>query len=109
MTSAQGRIRALNDELRIHHRGGKIVITTGVKALGPLLVRRLDNALAGFNEFDGDSDPHGEHDFGVVELGGHEIMFKIDYYDETLNYLSPDPSNPKVTSRVMTIMLVEEY
>ena len=62
MTSAQERIRALNDELRIRHCGGKIVITTGVKALGPLLVRRLDDALAAFDEFDEDSDPHGEHD-----------------------------------------------
>jgi hypothetical protein len=109
MTSAPERIRALNDELRIHHRGGKIVVTVGVKALGPLLVRRLDDALAAFDEFDEDSDPHGEHDFGVVEVGGREIMFKIDYYDKTLNYLSPDPANPEVTSRVMIIMLVEEY
>jgi hypothetical protein len=45
----------------------------------------------------------------VVEIGDHEIMFKIDYYDVTLNYLSPDPSNPEVTVRVMTIMLAEEY
>lgn len=109
MTSAQERTRALNDELRIHHRGGKIVITAGVKALGPLLVRRLDDALAAFDEFDEDSDPHGEHDFGVVEIAGHDVMFKIDYYDETLNYLSPDPSNSEVTVRVMTLMLVEEY
>jgi len=72
-------------------------------------VRRLDDALAAFDEFDEDSDPHGEHDFGVVEIAGLEIMFKIDCYDETLNYLSSDPSNPNVTKRVMTIMLVEEY
>jgi hypothetical protein len=35
------------------------------------------------NDFDEDSDPHGEHDFGVVEIAGHEIMFKIAYYDRT--------------------------
>jgi hypothetical protein len=109
MISAQERTRALNDELRIHHKGGTIVVTIGVKALGALLLPRVDDAIAAFDEFDEDSDPHGEHDFGVVEVGGHEIMFKIAYCDKELLYLSPDPSNPEVTSRVMTIMLAEEY
>jgi Protein of unknown function (DUF3768) len=109
MTSAQERTRALNDELRIHHRGGRIIITPGVRALGAVLLPRVDEAIATFNEFDEDSDPYGEHDFGVVEVAGHEIMFKIDYYDLTLNYLSFDPANPELTARVMTIMLAEEY
>lgn len=109
MISAQQRTRALNDELRIHHRGGRIVVTTGVKALGALLLPRVDDAIAWFAEFDEESDPHGEHDFGVVQVGGHEIMFKIDYYDTTLSFLSPDPSDAELTVRVMTIMLVEEY
>jgi hypothetical protein len=109
MTSAQERTRALNDELRIYHRGGRIMVTAGVNALGAELIQRVDEAIAAFDDFDEDSDPHGEHDFGVVEIGDHEIMFKIDYYDVTLNYLSPDPSNPEVTVRVMTIMLAEEY
>jgi hypothetical protein len=109
MTSAQERTRALNDELRIHHRGGRIMVTTGVQALGTDMIQRIDQAIAAFDEFDEDSDPHGEHDFGVVEIDGHEIMFKIDYYDQTLTYLSPDPSDPEATVRVMTIMLAEEY
>ena len=37
------------------------------------------------------------------------IFFKIDYYDKALAAHSPDPSDPSVTERVITIMLSEEY
>jgi hypothetical protein len=109
MTSATDPIRTLNDHLRQHHCGGTIVITRGVQALGSETIQAIDQALAAFNQFDQSNDPHGEHDFGSVQVRGVTVLFKIDYYDLGLRYHSPDPADPSVTHRVMTIMLAEEY
>jgi Protein of unknown function (DUF3768) len=109
MTTKTDRIRELNDELRQHLLGGNAVITTGIAALGEEFVARLVKTIAVFDDFCHANDPHEEHDFGSFEVDGHHILFKIDYYDKTFTYLSPDPSNPAVTERVITIMLAEEY
>ena len=58
--------------------------------------------------FTDDNDPHGEHDFGIVEHGGVRSFWKIDYYDREMQMLSPDPADPSVTTRVLTVMLAEE-
>ena len=62
-----------------------------------------------FDSFDPDNDPHGEHDFGEVEVGGLRFFWKIDAYDRALLGGSPDPANPAVTTRVLTIMRADEY
>jgi hypothetical protein len=36
-------------------------------------------------------------------------MFKIDYYDKSLTYHSPNAADPAVTERVITIMRADEY
>lgn len=109
MNEITARIRALNDELRQLHRGGRILTTPGFQALDERTIRKIDRAIADFSAFDERNDPHGEHDFGSVTVAGETVFFKIDYYDLTLSGHSPDPSDPAVTCRVMTIMLAEEY
>jgi len=103
------RIRALNDELRKNLIGGLALITPGVAALGQDVVERIVKTLAVFDDFCEANDPYSEHDFGAFEVDGHKLFFKIDYYDTNLTYHSPDPSDPAVTERVITIMLAEEY
>jgi hypothetical protein len=102
-------VRRLNDRLRRQHQGGRIVITSGVQALGPAFLEAALAAVASFERFDADNDPHGEHDFGALTVEGRRVLFKVDYYDSTLTAGSPDPADPAVTTRVLTIMLAEEY
>jgi hypothetical protein len=103
------RIRALNDELRQRLTGGMALMTPGVAALGQEAVDRIVKTIAVFDDFCHANDPHEEHDFGAFEVDGENLFFKIDYYDESLSCHSPDPANPAVTKRVITIMLAEEY
>ena len=102
-------IRHLNDHLRQSFAGGVLVMTAGVIALGPARQLTILNAVAAFDSFDESNDPYGEHDFGAVEVEGERLFWKIDYYDRDLSAHSPDPADPSVTTRVLTIMLAEEY
>jgi hypothetical protein len=103
------RIRALNDELRQNFGCGLAVMTPGIAALGQEAVERIVKTIAVFDDFCQANDPHEEHDFGSFEADGHTVYFKIDYLDRDLKYHSPDPTDPAVTMRVITVMLAEEY
>ncbi|MGO4524965.1 DUF3768 domain-containing protein [Microvirga sp. 2MCAF35] len=108
-TQTDTRLRNLNDRLRKDRIGGRVVMTHGIAALGPLLVLKIDQAVRAFDAFTPGNDPYGEHDFGSLTVEGHVVMFKIDAYDLDLQYASPDPTDPDVTCRVMTLMLAAEY
>jgi hypothetical protein len=100
------RIRDLNDQLRRSLTGGVLVMTKGIIALGAKCQMTILSAIAAFDVGD---DPYGEHDFGALTVEGERILFKIDYLDRGLTSHSPDPADPTVTTRVLTVMLGEEY
>lgn len=112
---AKPTIAQLNDELRQFHRGGKIVVSAGLDAAAnegekPFGLEAVIMAVAAFNDFNEDNDPYGEHDNAIVDVEGFgKVMFKIDYYSPDYKWGSEDPSDPKQTARVMTIMKPEDY
>lgn len=98
-----------NDDFRLHPSKGTFCLTSGIRDLGKDCVREIINIVRNFNRFDEDNDPYGEHDFGAFNYGGRKIFFKIDNYDTSFLYLSPDATSQKLTNKVLTIMLAEEY
>ncbi|KAB2800003.1 DUF3768 domain-containing protein [Brucella anthropi] len=102
-------ISALNDRLRKYGQGGRIMMTPGIAALEQSEIFDIVQAIRNFNSFTEENDPYGEHDFGFVQVRQHSVFWKLDYYDESLTMHSPDPADPNVTVRVMTIMLADEY
>ena len=109
MTTQTDRIRALNDGLRKNLTAGLALITPGVAALGLEAVERIVKTIAVFDDFCHANDPHEEHDAGCFTFDNVEIFFKIDYYDKSLKFHSPNAADPTVTERVITIMRADEY
>ena len=76
----------------------KLVITSGIAALGIDAVGKILRKVKEYDRFNKDTDPWGERDMGFFKYEGKDIIWKIDYYDghEGLNL-------------VLTVMLAEEY
>ena len=103
------RIRELNDTFRTTFTGGGVMMTSGVAEMKPEARANLITAVRSFDRFDRGNDPHGEHDFGAVEIEGEKFFWKIDYYDLAMSQHSIDAANPEATIRVLTIMYADEY
>lgn len=105
------RIRQLNDMLRGLPLPplGQLVLTAGVTALAADDLAAVLDQVCGFDAFTPDNDPYGEHDFGAFDHAGTRYFWKIDYYDLAMEMHSPDPADPTVTRRVLTVMRANEY
>ena len=104
------RVQELNDRFREQGVGhGSVMITQGVQAEGEEFLGQVVKAVQGFSNFTDDNDPWAEHDFGAIEVAGHKVFFKFDYYAPDLTTGGANPANEGMTHRVLTIMLASEY
>ena len=118
----QQLIADLNDRFRRGEDGvaGRMMLTQGVVHLAAghdvgksddqsSGVERVLAMVRAFDTFDRDNDPYGEHDFGAFTFEGETLYFKFDYYTPDMMAGAKDPTDPKDTLRVLTIMLASEY
>ena len=103
------KINALNDRARQRLDHCRWILTQGVLACDPLTVAELLIAVEDFDAFTPDNDPYAEHDFGAIKLNSNTFFWKLDYFDLDLQMHSPDSTDINVTTRVLTIMLADEY
>ena len=100
------KIALLNDMFRKTFKGGKVLFTSSVDALPAMVKAAALRNVAEFEEFTADNDPHGEHDFGSFDLCSRKFFWKIDLYEEPD---VKDANGEPVVTRVLTLMLAEEY
>lgn len=98
-----GKTAILNDEFR--RSGFGVTLTNGVQSVENL--EGLLSAIRSYNSFNGGNDPYGEHDFGSLIWNGDKVFWKIDYYDQNLQYWE-EPTSARC-KRIMTVMLADEY
>ncbi|MDR1026976.1 MAG: DUF3768 domain-containing protein [Rickettsiales bacterium] len=107
------KIRELNDKLRHNlfspNGHGKVILTASVSAMPHQDLFALLCLVGCFEDFNESNDPYQEHEFGALDFKKTRYFFKIDYYAPDLLSGSIDPSDPKQTCRVLTIMRAEEY
>lgn len=109
------RIAELNDLCRkAMGVAGKLFQTEGISALPEADQSAIREKVETFDAFTPDNDPYGERDFGAFDHNGERIFWKIAYYDRASfgtghDMGSEDPSDPRQTVRVLTIMLAAEY
>lgn len=101
------KVAALNDAARQTFTECRVLMTPGIQAL--YQTQAVAARVQDYNDFSERNDPYGERDFGSFAFCGETIFWKIDYFDLDLQMHSPDPSDPTVTTRVLTIMLAHEY
>ena len=119
------RIARLNDLARSAMGVACTALATqGFRALSVVDQSRVRELIETYDAFTPGNDPHGERDFGAIYQGGNgrwtalpsakgdpveTVFWKIDCYDRAMQFGSPDPADPAVTRRVLTIMLASEY
>lgn len=97
-------IIALNDQLRTTFKGGRVQMTPSVYQLDDRLRGRALSVLARYSKFAADS----EHDWGTFIFAGFSFERHIEYRGKDDGGKSPDPADPDMTLRVLTLYAIED-
>jgi len=97
-------IIALNDQLRTTFKGGRVQMTPSVYELDDRLRGRALAALARYDAFHPDSD----HDWGTFIFAGFSFEWRIEYRGADGAGVSPDPTDPDKTLRVLTLYTIDD-
>ena len=111
-TVQQSEIAALNDQFRKGDFSlSRWFLTPKVAALAEDKKQELFQAVRSLDNFIETEtvSPSGEHNFGLVTQDNTDYLWEIDYYDQSLTSISPNPSDPGYTVRVLTLMRADEY
>lgn len=102
------RIRQLNDRMRRTLTAEHVQFTDVIKSLDEPALEKILDTVRRFDAFDPHIDLDGEHEFGMLSIDGHVIMFRITYQASGWSSPPPDPAADD-TIRVLTIMDQADY
>jgi hypothetical protein len=97
-------IIALNDQIRTTFKGGRVQMTRSVYELDERLRGRALSVLARYRRF----HPDSEHDWGVFIFAGFSFEWRIEYRGKDGTGVSPDPTDPEKTFRVLTLYAIDD-
>lgn len=110
-TARETRIIAMqNDEFRFAieaHTGlpGHVVLSSGILDRGVVFTRLVTLAVTIFDDFGRGNDPYPERDFGILDVEGVAVCWRIDLFAPDLVHAPSDRTDPSRTVRVLRIML----
>ena len=102
------KIALVNDAFRQNILGVDVRKSPEIAKLTQMAREEIYMALRMYDNFSFYSNPHPERDFGVLTVQQQAINWQIDYFDNERVGPSPDPSDPALTTRVMTIRTAAE-
>lgn len=90
---------------------GRMFLTRALIEAGDGVAAQAIQAVGVFDAFEPDNDPEGWHDFGAVEIRGERVFWKIEVFEagSDLRYGAETPDDPATTTRVLTIMMAQDW